>query len=767
MWIAKIKKKKLQFILIFAILLVVAMILSTCVNITNDVKNYISDYYSSAKENILFNYSKDERDYVKEYLETHSMEYLHTVAYSIDENVYLNDKNMSITLGYITVVNDISQNPWDLKMIEGVEKKAPEANEIWVPAIVADSKGINIGDKIQIKSGDNSRQYIVSAFINDALEPTSILGFNNFYINSDIMEIMDESTKVQVYGYDLQGEKGTIEDMESYIGHHIQVSIISKDGISNVAKLSTVAVGGIGLLASILVFIAAIVIIRFILWNSILKEYRSIGIYKAIGFSSRAISRIYLKAYGYTGIIAIIIGSLFSIYLSGGFVKKIVKYVGVYEYNWSNLSVAIGCVLVLSAIYLLTLWSLLRRVKHIKPLEALIVGSKKTELRIQKSIIKNTCNSIALAINDIFKYKKQNILIMLVFVLLSFLSLLFVNIDYSVANIDKNIPKWFGNMVGDVNINTYNHTESYNDIMDFIKQDHRVKDYRYGNYGLSSILSIDSKKYGISNSQIVYCAYNSYEESGGFESYIIEGRNPEHAGELALTQKLMKEAGLKIGETIQINVDGNDQDFLITGSYTSIYNNSYSYRVVLDSIPEKLLPMLPMNIIVNLKNQNDIEDLIKEIEEKYDLVVAEKIPSQIASGLSDLEIISPIVKMILSAVIFFSLLNIINIVVMNKTDNRKSYGIMKAIGFSNLSIILRMVVRIAFISFISMLLGYVLYLRYSNRIFAAAVMGIEGLMKSWNRDFLTLALIMFMIIIASIFSMLSVRRISTLELMEE
>lgn len=53
-------------------------------------------------------------------------------------------------------------------------------NEVWVPKIVADANNISIGDKIEIKNAGKSISYEVTALVNDQLEPTTIIGNNNF-----------------------------------------------------------------------------------------------------------------------------------------------------------------------------------------------------------------------------------------------------------------------------------------------------------------------------------------------------------------------------------------------------------------------------------------------------------------------------------------------------------------------------------------------------------------------------------------------------------
>ena len=104
---------------------------------------------------------------------------------------------------------------------------------------------------------------------------------------------------------------------------------------------------------------------------------------------------------------------------------------------------------------------------------------------------------------------------------------------------------------------------------------------------------------------------------------------------------------------------------------------------------------------------------------------------------------------------------------MNNSDNRKQYGIMKSLGFSSSFIIKRTVYRIALISSISMIIGSVANQLLSKQIFKKAIMGIDGMNMSNSLSLMTVIMIYILIIVTTIVTMLPIRNISTVELMEE
>ena len=769
MWLSKIRKNKIQTCLVFIIIFVTSCILSTCIFLTSSVNSYVEEYYEKYFDEFCFISDADDQDALLDYFTRNDINYATTVGYKVDLNVYLNGKNMDLNLGYITVIEDAADGrPWDITILEAkdnVKEDCPGKNEIWIPQIVADTYGISIGDKIEIKNAGESLSYEVTALVNDQIEPTTIIGNNDFFVDSAVSDIMGKEKEIYLTGYDYPDGVSISEDFIEELGHQYRGTMLSAKAYANVAKLTTVAVGGIGLIASILIFVAAIIVIRYILWNSILREYKNIGIYKALGFSNRKIANIYIMSYGVPCLFGIVAGSCVSIFVSNQFVGNIVKYIGSYELAPKNLSVAVLSSIILFVVYIISLDILLRKVKKINPVEALTMNAKKIRTKFKSSLIKNCPKAWAWALNDIVKYTSQNLLIGAIFVLVSFLVIFFYNVNYSVTNMESYTDKWFGNYVGDYVINTYDYDDDYKSITQYLEE--RNIKYRYGCYSGSGLITIDTEKYHINNTNLIYSAYNDYDITGGFRCEILEGHNPEKDYEIALSENIMKDGGFSIGDRIELEVDGETKEMTIVGRYASLYNNSYTFRVLLQVLPEELQDLQSMDISVVLPDSYEHEKFIDEIENTFEGTKIEVIPSDIKNGLSDLEIVSKIIFIIIIAILVFCMLNIINVIIVSKTDNRKNYGIMKAIGFSNTQIILRMLLRIVFLSLVASIIGYSFYNFWGPSIFQSIVMGIDGIVKITRNDLIIMGLFNVFILIISLFSMLSIKNISTVELMEE
>jgi len=236
-----------------------------------------------------------------------------------------------------------------------------------------------------------------------------------------------------------------------------------------------------------------------------------------------------------------------------------------------------------------------------------------------------------------------------------------------------------------------------------------------------------------------------------------------------LSEQILKEANLDIGDYIDIKILGEEKSLLITGSYIGMMSNNYNMRMTLDVVPKEIRNSLNnLNLNITLKDKNDYEVFKNEYKDKYEVCSIDTCPSVIVTtSKSIIEIVIPVTTIILLGILLFSILNIVNLIIMNNTDNRINNAIMKSLGFSNIYILKRTLYRIMLLTGISSLVGFILNATISKNIFKIAMMGINGLMIENGRVITTIIFIEILTIGATIISMFSIRKISTVELMEE
>lgn len=221
----------------------------------------------------------------------------------------------------------------------------------------------------------------------------------------------------------------------------------------------------------------------------------------------------------------------------------------------------------------------LRCVEKIKPVEAINIGLTSSKEKIKKSLIKNNSSSICMAINDIYKYKKNNCITLVMFILVFYLSTLFLNIANSMLTLDDNLYKIFGTANGDLVIVAPSDIDnSIEEIKEYLDRDNRVKDYYLWDV-------IRQNKVGIN---------------------------------------IMKKNNLSIGDYIELNIEGESREFLIVGSFSSMMSNGQTLRLTRDALTGESSGNVAF---VKLKNLNDYKELKKSIESKFDGITIDKIYS--------------------------------------------------------------------------------------------------------------------------------------------
>ncbi|KEZ87339.1 hypothetical protein IO99_05845 [Clostridium sulfidigenes] len=775
MWKKKIKQKKLQLILIAIILMVSSSIFALSMSFTSTVSKYTNEYYGgeNIKDIVVQTYNDDVISKVENFIkekETNEIDVRKTKGLTVDRQVFLEDENLDLGMASLIIYEGMKSHPWDVVVTDGEKAMTPSKGTIWVSNLLADSKNLKIGDKIKIKDGDEYKYLTISALVNDSLVPSSVMGYNNLYVNSNDYGDFNEFIKSQYIGYDSSKEgNNATSELISYIGGSIDGVIYDKWITIFAANAGSQITSGVGLSTAILIFIVSIVIIRFVLWNNILKEYKSIGVYKSLGFTSKQIRNIYLKSFGIVGVIAITAGSFFSIWFINYLVKISIKYIGIYEGGINNFSFIVLTVILMSFVLISNIYLLLRRINKIKPVEAFRIGVTSSKEKFKKAIIRDASSPMSMAINDIFKYKKQNIIIVTVLSLVIYLSVFLVSVNYSMINMKDNAWNMFGLLQGDVTLDFPSGEASYDKALEEIKSDPRVLGVRACSFDVGKVAYLDVSRYNIKNAQVITYLYDNYDNNNGFNVSIKEGRNPKNKNEIALSEQILKDASLDIGDYIDIKILGEERSLLITGKYIGMMSNNYNMRMTLDIVPKEIRNNLNnLNINITLKDKNDYEEFKEEYKQKYEVCSIDTCPSLIATASkSVIEIVIPVTTIILLGILLFSILNIVNLIIMNNTDNRRNNAIIKSLGFSNIYILKRTLYRIMLLTGISSLVGFILNATISKSVFKFAMMGIDGLMISNGKVISTIVFIEILTLGATIISMFSIRKISTVELMEE
>lgn len=130
-------------------------------------------------------------------------------------------------------------------------------------------------------------------------------------------------------------------------------------------------------------------------------------------------------------------------------------------------------------------------------------------------------------------------------------------------------------------------------------------------------------------------------------------------------------------------------------------------------------------------------------------------------------LINPITFLLIAAFGVFSVIIVFNIIIMNLRDNRRNFGIMKALGFTSSQIRNRYLFRILMLTGISSLVAVIFNILFSRSIFMTAIGGIDVMLVPVSVMAVSVAAMFALVILTVLLCSRSIKNTKPTELIEE
>jgi putative ABC transport system permease protein len=768
MWKKKLLSKKLQYIVIGGILAFATMILSTCISFSNEVYNFIdSEYDDASNANVYIKAIDGTSDLIKEAAKNRTdIDRIETLSgYNLKDCPLYHNKDLLTDLSdniTILVMKDYEASSLSLTPVDGnLKEKGPAKGEVWIQSLFSNVYDIPAGDTFQL--GDTTLK--VSTIVNDIRKPVSMTNGYSIFINEEDAELF---SSLQSIDYVLLTSQTKEETLMTWLDsiytteHHATVND-TLSALKVKASLMTLLVSGLGTLSAGLMLILTIVIILFFIRNTILSEYRAIGTYKSVGYSSRQIKGFYLKSYAFVGSIAIIIGALLGLPISYYIGNIALEYVG--NYHLSSVSiVTTSCIIVGTFLVVVaSVYLALHKISKITPVAALRMGMTNSKAKIKHSLIKNAHSSFAMSINDIWKHKGTSAIIITIITLSFYIAIILTNMLFSFNHMDKNASKWVALPDCDLYVNT---TKTYvdDDFLKFMDNSPYVNNYFVGQIATNVVLRNDDSKLNLNYAMI--SNFDQFDSSLTHVTY-QQGRAPKNGKEIAIDDVTLQNTGYVLGDTLEIELEGTKETVMICGIYDSMMAPSVTFHSKAFEDLGVAREKYYNNVVVMLKNPDDIDAFEQSVLDQYPTYTFTTM-SGIIDNIKDsiISIMVPIAIILIAVFFTFTLLNIANLITMNNKQLKRDFGIMKAFGFSTGYIIRRNTLRIGILATLGLGISLLIDHLLSGTLFYKTL-GVPAYMFNVTGTCLLLAAGLAIIIGLTILLSLSIRRITPKNLMEE
>ena len=609
-----------------------------------------------------------------------------------------------------------------VNLVEKMETQ-PE-NAIFVPYLCKTLFGFQLGENLSIKYLDEYKNFVITGFTEDIL-----------YGNRGVMAFDVPEKSFSELEYSLGNEsrsallllksedKGLRQNFIPLIKeapYATYTDIVS----ARYSMHSTLHVYSVAILFfSIVTLTVVCLVMYFRLKDNFYKDFKTIGVMKALGISDREIRLSFVFQYIFLGFMGSVLGILLSATLESTFIPSLTAECGMKWVNSFHVMRGLEILSVNLIIVFLFAFQATATVKKITTVAAIRGHRGNYNGGISHSFFGKIPLSLDFlsAIYLLISRKKQNIAICLIVALAVLFSSFFITLFSNIVQKEDGLSQISGMEKFDIVLKPEREADIQKLYQTISEMDNTKAVIKCIGPGGGEILCDNN----VSGRITVYDDYEKLEKIG-----LYKGRYPFYDNEIAISVNLSKSLKKGIGDVISIRNDYQEQapeeEYVVTGltqgSYTGGLDVFFTYDGILKIEPDARWE----SMYVYLKHDRDIEGAISNIQSQIgdEIVYIENFKglfnSQFASVIAN-------VKAILVWVLFVSMLiTLSTVILLVKTvvlNNESDFAVMRAMGFTTYQIARQISMSILPILMMASFIGYVLSLLFTNRILILMLQG--------------------------------------------
>lgn len=770
MWYKKLRIRKTQSIMIFIIIMVSSLLISTSSGIILSLQQPISSLVNECNAPVMkiYPYGNDYRavkDIESKIKKVKGVKDVDEVnVHQCREKITSNDKELEYRLNLVEYDNSIYKN--HLRFMSNKTEKLDD-NECMISQIIASYENIKCGDLVTVDNGSSKVNYKVNAIYTDPYAIDSP-GMNDILVGK-----IHENFKVQKVLYvnadnDIKASN-IINDYKDKNDGILMADVEIRDDYVDNSQLAIRTMGGIFLGVSFLLLIVSILMIRFMIKSAVTNDSMTIAVYKSIGYSSRDIISIYLKLYLFLVAIASIAGSCFSKIVINKILQQDFMRMGLISSD-NGYFVQLVCIAVIVATSLFVCLKSLKSIIRIKPI---LVFNGQTDEKGAKHykegrfIKKLSFSPLGLALRNIVRDKRNTIYIIITCIA----SVFIINFGFQsikkVYTMKQDNDYWFGIDKSDA-VFQVNDDKKYDEMYNSLKSDSNVSKVIKNS---TKIASLKWEK-GIDKTNLPVKVYSDYKNLN-MDKGIIDGRNPESADEVGISVNVAKETGKSVGDYLEIYVNKQKKNFFICEVYQTYYNLGYELRMVSSAFTDTDKNFNYDEMSVYLNKDTDLDKFIKDYNDKFSGYGKMIKRTEKYSVIMD-KICSPqkrAIVPIIIVVLFLGAVNIFSIVSIKNLKGYKNNCIYKSIGYDSMHLIKSNVIYVLIIGLISIVLTLPVFMAGYSKIMSICL-SFFGV-KQYPADFIVIELVlcnaslMLLFVISSLISSMKIIKADVTDLNKE
>lgn len=744
--VANIRKTKSTSCTLALLFLISALLINSGLLVTLNYGNYFKDIKKDLNTSDAYYMIPQTiyTDEVEQFFDTneHVKDYQINKVLWLDSEVRYNGTDKSQTIVFSNMDEDRQMSKWKYvgKHLD------PDDMSVYVPDIFKAVGGYKLNDKITLnyKNGDTNEDmklvFTIKGFTEDAFFSSTDTGMLGFYLPSDtyqkVSQMLPETKRQGNLIFTDLDKVGNVSKVENSLR-----SLLNLENSSMMANDSSKMIVAIdidlvdlsrcmmaSMIAVMMVVFAAIIVIvcllvvRFRIINSLEDDILKIGSLKSIGYTNKQIICSLLMQFLTISGLGTILGIAVSYPLLPSISNILEQQSGLKWVQGFDPKVSAITLIVLVGIVALVTFIAARRVRTLTPVSALrgeTTAKKYNKNRLNFETTRGNI-SVLLAFKSIIQNIKQNIMIIVILIAVTFAGAYGVIMYYNTTFDTTAFAEVPGFEITN-SIVTLDPTKDHKEVEDAIRKMDEVKKIQY----------LDEVKVKIKDIDAACYIMDDYEHRE--TNLVYEGHYPKKSGEVALAGILAKRINKKIGDKVTVKSGNNT----ITLKVTGLTNGSNMGGINLCMLKTDYVQISPdykqQLLYVYLKKGTDAGKFADKIEDTFprDVVIgASNFDKLMEEGMASYQNIVAIMGIAMFVITIFVITLVLYFVISSSIIRRKrDIGIQKAIGFTTVQLMQQISLSFVIPIFIGTVVGCILGAVYTNPLMSICMRGV-GIMKA-------------------------------------
>ncbi len=621
-----------------------------------------------------------------------------------------------------------------------------EDMSVYVPDIFKAVNGYQLNDKIELKYTDEETKEVkaitfkVKGYTEDVYFSSQDTGYISFYLPDDTYQkvkgiLKNSSFLTHVVFTNLDNVKSvsTIENGIRDLLNLNSASLMAADPSTTLVvidleliqlarcMMATMVSAMMVLFASIIV-IVCLLVVRFRIVNSIEEDIMKIGSLKSVGYTSRQIILSIILQFSLIAGIGSLIGIALSYPALPAVSAVFEQQSGLkWEQGFDAFISGIAFLILLLIVLFIALIAA-RRISKLSPIHALRGETtsrkyKRNHLQLEKA---NRNLPIALALKSVLQSMKQNVMIIVILIAVTF-SGIFGVIMYYNTTIDT---KAFAEVPG---MEICNAIAVLNPEMDQAKVVKSIKNMDH----VWKVQYFDEVKLKVEGMEVAAYVMDDY---GRKETRLVyEGRYPKNKNEITLAGILAGRLNKTIGDTVTVGFGENEEHFKVVGLSNGSQMGGLNTSILAKDYKRLNREFKHQSLYIYLDKGTDAEKFVKKLESKFDknmMLAAVNFDKGMEEGMASYQKIVAAMGLAMLVITLLVVTLVLYFVISSSVIRKKrELGIQKAIGFTTYQLMNQLSLSFTIPITIGAVIGTLLGALYTNPMMSLSMKSM-GVMKA-------------------------------------